>query len=70
MMASEKKASHSKHHEMSHFTVRISVRRDRAIGKLNVEHELQKDIEHQWEPSELKEECNLISHFKRMLSLS
>ena len=52
----------------SHFTIRISVRRDHAIGKLNVEHDLQKNIEHHWETSELKEGCNLISHFKERTS--
>lgn len=40
--------------EPSHFTVRISARRDHAIGKLNVERDLQRDIEHRWEPSELR----------------
>ena len=51
----------------SHFTIRISVRRDHAIGKLNVERDLQKDIVHQWEPSTLQGGSSPISHFKKVV---
>ena len=51
----------------SHVTVRISVRRDHAIGKLNVERDLQKDVEHNWELSPLMGGSNLISHLKNLI---
>ena len=51
----------------SHFTIRISARRDHAIGKLNVERDLQEDIEHRWIPSEFKEGDNLVFHFEKFV---
>ena len=47
----------------SHFTIRISVRRDHAIGKLNVERDLQRDITHQWDSSSLEGGSSPISLF-------